>query len=366
MSKDGIKALTVSYREGETIVAAGERGGCMFVVHSGAVRLSRPSEGEGADVELAVLEKGDFFGESAILEGEPYRFAAEATTESEIVEISAATLQQMLKANPEVAVRLLRKLSARLGRLETRLAERIPVAAALRVAEAVEAPVAQSVDGGEEEVGEAHGLAAVAGAESEHTEIAGEAESETETSGGVAVATEVEPEAVDDGDVESESEEETPVEVDADVEDLVERDDEEPPEVEEAEPEAEPASTDDESVEGVKEVAAAAPVTGPRLVSENGETCFVLNGDEILIGRYDPVTEIQPEIDLSNLDDKRSVSRRHARLTKRRGVWYLSEEVGALNGTFVNGVKLLAGRGAPISDGDTLSLGMVRVVYHAE
>ena len=98
-----------------------------------------------------------------------------------------------------------------------------------------------------------------------------------------------------------------------------------------------------------------ARVSGARLDTEEGETAFTLSGDEILVGRYDPVTEIQPEVDLTDLDTKRSVSRRHARLSRRKGTWYVSEEVGALNGTFVNGVKLLAGRGAPISDGDTLS-----------
>ncbi len=256
MASDVLKSLTVPFKKGEKVVSAGEAGGCMFVVQSGVVRLLRTGEGEGAAVEIGELSKGDFFGESAILEGHSYRFDAVASEDCEIVEISASTFQRMLDANPEIAVRLLRKLSARVDRLEGRLA-----------------------------------------------------------AGGV-------------------------------------------PPGEEASPQAAPAvaAAPPEAAEPLK-------ASGARLDTEEGETAFSLGGDEVLVGRYDPVTEIQPEIDLTELDTKRSVSRRHARLSRRKGTWYVSEEVGALNGTFVNGVKLLAGRGAPISDGDTLSFGMVRLVY---
>lgn len=83
----------------------------------------------------------------------------------------------------------------------------------------------------------------------------------------------------------------------------------------------------------------------------------------MLVGRYDPVTEIQPEIDLTGVDTKRSVSRRHSRLSRNGGDWQVEEEVGALNGTFVNGTRLSSGRRATLSEGDLISFGMVRVVF---
>lgn len=255
MASDVLKALTVPFKKGEKVVSAGEAGGCMFVIQSGTVRLLRTQAGEGSAVEIGELSKGDFFGESAILEGHAYRFDAVASEDCEIVEISASTFQRMLDANPEIAVRLLRKLSGRVDRLEGRLVAGGGVSVDEGPAQAVAAPSAAAVS------------------------------------------------------------------------------------------------------------EAGAKVSGARLDTEEGETAFTLSGEEILVGRYDPVTEIQPEVDLTDLDTKRSVSRRHARLSRRKGTWYVSEEVGALNGTFVNGVKLLAGRGAPISDGDTLSFGMVRLVY---
>ena len=99
---------------------------------------------------------------------------------------------------------------------------------------------------------------------------------------------------------------------------------------------------------------------------EDGSASFPLVGEESLIGRYDPVTEIQPEVDLTEVDLKRSVSRRHARVTRRNGDFYVIEEVGALNGTTLNGQRLVTGKPTPLHPGDTLSLGMVRLVFHSQ
>ena len=87
-------------------------------------------------------------------------------------------------------------------------------------------------------------------------------------------------------------------------------------------------------------------------------------GSETLIGRFDPVTEQMPDVDLTQVDLKRSVSRRHARHRSRPNDGFvLTEEVGALNGTFVNGTKLVTGRAHPVQDGDRISLGMVKLVF---
>jgi len=72
-----------------------------------------------------------------------------------------------------------------------------------------------------------------------------------------------------------------------------------------------------------------------------------------------------PDVDLTQVDLKRSVSRRHARLVRGADGFALTEEVGALNGTFVNGTKLVTGRPHPVQDGDKISLGMVKLVFKA-
>jgi CRP-like cAMP-binding protein len=108
---------------------------------------------------------------------------------------------------------------------------------------------------------------------------------------------------------------------------------------------------------------AAVVDSGLRLeVDESGDV-ISLDGDDVLIGRYDPVTEMKPDVDLSDFDLKRSVSRRHARILQTGDGYVLIEEVGALNGTFVNGEQLVTGQAQAIKDGDKLSFGMVKLVF---
>jgi CRP/FNR family cyclic AMP-dependent transcriptional regulator len=112
-----------------------------------------------------------------------------------------------------------------------------------------------------------------------------------------------------------------------------------------------------------KPKAAGAAETGARLEVEGEGTVFALAADDTLIGRFDPVTEQMPDVDLTPVDLKRSVSRRHARLLKTNEDFALTEEVGALNGTFINGTKLVTGRPHPVQDGDRVSIGMVKLVF---
>ena len=61
------------------------------------------------------------------------------------------------------------------------------------------------------------------------------------------------------------------------------------------------------------------------------------------------MTGITPDIDLTPLDAQRSTSRRHAKLYQMGSVFYLMEEIGVMNGTFVNDSRLATG--APVLQG---------------
>jgi CRP-like cAMP-binding protein len=115
----------------------------------------------------------------------------------------------------------------------------------------------------------------------------------------------------------------------------------------------------------VKPKSAGSAGTGTRLEVDEDGTTFGVQEPETLIGRFDPVTEQMPDIDLTQVDLKRSVSRRHARLVRTDAGFVLTEEVGALNGTFVNSTKLVTGRAHPVNDGDRVSIGMVKLVFRA-
>jgi hypothetical protein len=82
---------------------------------------------------------------------------------------------------------------------------------------------------------------------------------------------------------------------------------------------------------------------------------------ETTVGRVDPVTGIHPDVDLTPVDSKRSISRRHAKMRREDdGTFSVVEDVGTMNGTFVNGVRLTAGRPVPVADGDTVVFGTIQ------
>jgi CRP-like cAMP-binding protein len=109
--------------------------------------------------------------------------------------------------------------------------------------------------------------------------------------------------------------------------------------------------------------ASESTATGARLEVAGDSTVIPLNGDDTLIGRFDPVTDLRPDVDLTQFDLKRSVSRRHARINRTPEGYVITEEVGALNGSFLNGTRLVTGRPQPLAEGDEISLGMVKLVF---
>jgi pSer/pThr/pTyr-binding forkhead associated (FHA) protein len=97
-----------------------------------------------------------------------------------------------------------------------------------------------------------------------------------------------------------------------------------------------------------------------RLVGGGGQPEFFLHPEgDTLIGRGDPVTGITPDVDLASLDPQRSTSRRHAKIYPMAGKLYLMEEIGVMNGTFVNGARVATGTPVPVSGGDELRFGLV-------
>ncbi len=102
-----------------------------------------------------------------------------------------------------------------------------------------------------------------------------------------------------------------------------------------------------------------------RLVAPEGKAEFFLNREgDTLVGRADPVTGITPDVDLSTLDPQRSTSRRHAKLYQLAGHFYVMEEIGVMNGTFVNETRLATGTPASIKNGDALKFGLVQLTFY--
>ena len=280
--KSPFERYLVTHPMGDIIFSEGEIGTEMYIIQSGTVELLK--EIGGSTRVLSTLEKGDFFGEIAVLEGLPRTASAEALDTSEIIEINSATFDTMIRANIEIAVRMLRKLSNRLQEANRKIellsratASGKPAAAAARV---------------------------------------------------------------------------TAVDMD------------QPAEAPPPAPTAAPAAGIQAAPKPIGEVEVPEGAFA-LLVLEGGSRHFPITAETALIGRYDPVTGTRPEVDLTQVDINRSVSRRHARIVLKDGVFLLFEEVGALNGTFVNGQRLAVGTPTPVVSGDKLGLGMVSLIFKA-
>ncbi len=103
-----------------------------------------------------------------------------------------------------------------------------------------------------------------------------------------------------------------------------------------------------------------------RLVSaEDGAEYFLNREGDTLVGRADPVTGMTPDVDLTPLDTQRSTSRRHAKIYQMGGVFYIMEEIGVMNGTFVNDKRLATGAPAPVTHGDILKFGLVPLTFYS-
>jgi pSer/pThr/pTyr-binding forkhead associated (FHA) protein len=85
------------------------------------------------------------------------------------------------------------------------------------------------------------------------------------------------------------------------------------------------------------------------------------NRGDFLVGRPDPVTGTQPEVNLGPFDVNRTLSRRHAKIVREGGLYSVREEVGTTNGTFVNGERVKTGVAVPLKARDRLRFGSIEV-----
>ena len=103
--------------------------------------------------------------------------------------------------------------------------------------------------------------------------------------------------------------------------------------------------------------------TAVSLVSVISGRKFNILSHGALVGRYDPNTGIHPDIDLTEEDPQLSVSRRHARILCEHNRYFLVEEHGVANGTYIKGERLPPGDARELRAGDRVGFGMVVLFF---
>lgn len=99
-------------------------------------------------------------------------------------------------------------------------------------------------------------------------------------------------------------------------------------------------------------------------IGEHKRTLEIPLNKAIHLGRLDPASDVFPEIDLTNDGGlEKGVSRRHARILKREGT-VVVEDLGSINGTFINSKRLAPYLPETLNDGDILQIGRLLIDVH--
>jgi hypothetical protein len=119
------KDLFVEVAAGSNLFKEGDPAHELYIIESGQIELIPPG---AADMRIS-LGPGDCCGEAALLDNQPHTVTAIAKSRTRLLRIERAAVPDVLRANADVAVALLRKFAARLAHLESCLADVTPTRA---------------------------------------------------------------------------------------------------------------------------------------------------------------------------------------------------------------------------------------------
>jgi CRP-like cAMP-binding protein len=249
---DILKKFISKYSAGDVIYKKGDIQSDFFIVNKGKVQLKHESEGQ----ILATLSKGDFFGEESLNSEQNAIYTVEVIEDSFLIKIPYISLTEMLKQTPDIALKILKKLSEKHIKIQSLLLE-----------QAAAAPAQKEKAAGKE------------------------AKKEDQTS---------------------------------------------------------------EKIGG--EIKAY-------LIIQRSNRLVQLTKTQTFLGRRDYTTGFVPDIDLTDEDEEKYISRKHAKIQFKDGRFYLSEEPGAINGTFLNGNKLQTGVKHELKAEDEITLCHLNVIF---
>lgn len=118
---------------GERIVRAGEQGDSFFYILAGKVKVTRKLR-NGDETILSILGPGQFFGEQALLDGQPRSASVYAVDHTVLLVLLREELLRFLTADPSVAINIIIGLSERVRRLNQQLDEAYTMEMPQRVA----------------------------------------------------------------------------------------------------------------------------------------------------------------------------------------------------------------------------------------
>lgn len=107
------------YKGGDVIVHQGEIGDCMYVIQEGEVEVVRVEN--GSIIRLAVLGRGDFFGEMSVFEKEARSATVRALDKVRVITVDKKTFMRRIQEDPTLAFRIFQTMASRIKQLNEEL-----------------------------------------------------------------------------------------------------------------------------------------------------------------------------------------------------------------------------------------------------
>ena len=113
------------YKPGDYIFFEGDIDFHLYIIEAGQVKIFTKTIA-GKQVEIATVEKGETFGEFALLDGRPRSASAQALTECVLIRVSEKGYEQLLSQLPIWASSMLISFAHRIKNMNEKLRKEVP------------------------------------------------------------------------------------------------------------------------------------------------------------------------------------------------------------------------------------------------
>ena len=126
--------VSQKFNRDETVVLEGDDSvQALYLIASGSVQVYMTGV-DGRETILSFLERGDFFGEMSLIDGEPRSASVRTVTDAQMLIIHRESFLKLIRQSPEIAMGLLSELSKRLRKANRQIGSLSTMSVSGRVA----------------------------------------------------------------------------------------------------------------------------------------------------------------------------------------------------------------------------------------
>ena len=126
--------VSQNFNRDETVVLGGDDSvQALYLIASGSVQVYMTGV-DGRETILSFLERGDFFGEMSLIDGEPRSASVRTVTDAQMLIIHRESFLKLIRQSPEIAMGLLSELSKRLRKANRQIGSLSTMSVSGRVA----------------------------------------------------------------------------------------------------------------------------------------------------------------------------------------------------------------------------------------